>query len=398
MAKVERSVAAGWRTRTRLVRGGTNRSEFGETSEAIFMTSGFRYDDAETAAARFRGEAQGFTYSRLGNPTTAMFEERMALIEGAPMARATASGMAAVAASLLCMVRAGDKVVAGRALFGSCRYILDEVLPRFGVIVELVDSADLDQWERALTPGTVAAFLETPANPTLEITDLRGVAERAHAIGARVLVDNVFATPILQRPMEFGADVVIYSATKHIDGQGRCLGGCILSDQTYYEEHLNQYLRHTGPSLSPFNAWVLLKGLETLDLRMRQHCANAADLTNRLAADTRLHAVRYPAPGHHPQADLAAAQMDGAGGSVITFAVPGGRAGAFAFMDRLALIDISNNLGDAKTLITHPASTTHQRLPAPERERLGIHEGFLRLSVGLEDVEDLWEDIDRALG
>jgi O-succinylhomoserine sulfhydrylase len=396
--RTERDVAARWRTQTRAVRGGTNRSDFGEQAEAIFMTSGFRYDDAETAERRFAGAEQGFTYSRLGNPTVAMFEERMALLEGAPIARATASGMAAVAASLLCQLKTGDRVVAGQALFGSCRYILDEVLPRFGIAVTLVDGTDLDAWAAALAPGATAVFLETPANPTLEVVDLKAVSDLAHAAGARVVVDNVFATPILQRPREFGADVVVYSATKHIDGQGRCLGGCILSDQDFFDRFLNQYLRHTGPALSPFNAWVLLKGLETLDLRVQRHCANAAQVADALAAHPKVAAVRYPGRADHPQHALAMAQMEGAGGSVVTFELPGGRARAFEVMNRLAMIDISNNLGDAKTLITHPASTTHQRIPADERARLGIGEGLVRLSVGIEDVRDILDDLTQALG
>lgn len=396
--RTERDIAAKWRTQTRAVRGGTNRSDFGEQSEAIFMTSGFRYDTAETAERRFTGAEQGFTYSRLGNPTVAMFEDRMALLEGAPIARATASGMAAVAASLLCRVKAGDRVVAGQALFGSCRYILDEVMPRFGVSVTLIDGTDLTGWEKALAPGAEVVFLETPANPTLEVVDLRAVSTLAHAAGAIVIVDNVFATPILQRPREFGADVVVYSATKHIDGQGRCLGGCILSDEDYYERYLNQYLRHTGPALSPFNAWVLLKGLETIDLRVRRHCDNALTVANFLSDHPRVAAVRYPGRADHPQHALAMAQMDGAGGSVVTFELDGGRPRAFEVMNALGMIDISNNLGDAKTMITHPASTTHQRLPAAERARLGIGEGLIRLSVGLEDVHDIVADLAHALG
>lgn len=396
--RTERDIAAKWRTQTRAVRGGTNRSDFGEQSEAIFMTSGFRYDTAETAERRFTGAEQGFTYSRLGNPTVAMFEDRMALLEGAPIARATASGMAAVAASLLCRVKAGDRVVAGQALFGSCRYILDEVMPRFGVSVTLIDGTDLTAWEKALAPGAEVVFLETPANPTLEVVDLRAVSTLAHAAGAIVIVDNVFATPILQRPREFGADVVVYSATKHIDGQGRCLGGCILSDEDYYERYLNQYLRHTGPALSPFNAWVLLKGLETIDLRVRRHCDNALTVANFLSDHPRVAAVRYPGRADHPQHALAMAQMDGAGGSVVTFELDGGRPRAFEVMNALGMIDISNNLGDSKTMITHPASTTHQRLPAAERARLGIGEGLIRLSVGLEDVHDIVADLAHALG
>lgn len=396
-----RDVADRWKLATRLVRGGTNRSDFGETSEAIFMTSGFRYDTAEDAEARFKGEQAGFTYSRLGNPTTAMFEERMALLEGAPVARAASSGMAAVNAALMCQLKSGDRIVSARALFGSCRVILDEILPKFGVRVDYVEGADLSSWAEALkTPATVV-FLETPANPTLDVIDLAAVSALAHQAGARVVIDNVFATPILQRPMEFGCDVVVYSATKHIDGQGRCLGGAILCRQDFFDQYLNQYLRHTGPSLSPFNAWVLLKGLETLELRVQRHCDNALKVARFLddaRAKGRIKAVSYPGLASHPQHELALRQMSGQGGSIITIEVEGGRPGAFALMNRLALIDISNNLGDSKSLITHPSSTTHQRLPAAERAHLGITEGFMRLSVGLEDADDLIDDLDQAIG
>ncbi|PWR21205.1 O-succinylhomoserine sulfhydrylase [Zavarzinia aquatilis] len=396
-----RDTADSWKLATKLVRGGTNRSDFGETCEAIFMTSGFRYDSAEEAEARFKGEREGFTYSRLGNPTTAMFEERMAILEGAPVARAASSGMAAVHAALMCQLKSGDRVVSARALFGSCRVILDEILPRFGVTVDYVEGSDITSWEKALaTPATIA-FLETPANPTLDVIDLKAVAELAHAAGARVVIDNVFATPILQRPMEFGCDVVVYSATKHIDGQGRCLGGAILCDRDFFDQHLNQYLRHTGPSLSPFNAWLLLKGLETLELRVQRHCDNAlkvARFLDEAKAAGRIRNVSYPGLASHPQHGLALAQMSGKGGSVVTIEVEGGRPGAFHLMNRLRLIDISNNLGDSKSLITHPSSTTHQRLPAAEREHLGITEGFMRLSVGLEDADDLIDDLDHAIG
>lgn len=385
-----------WRLKTKLVRGGTERTEFGETSEAIIATSGFRYDAAEIAAARFAGEAEGYTYSRLSNPTVAMFENRMALIEGAAVAKATATGMAAVNASLMSQLRAGDRVVASKALFGSCRYILEEILPRFGVDVELVSGKDNDAWERALTPGTKAVFVETPANPTLEVVDLRHVCDTAHAVGARVIVDNVFATPLLQQPFEFGADIVVYSGTKHIDGQGRVMGGCILCDEEFFEDHLNQFLRHTGPTLSPFNAWVLLKGLETLELRVTRMCENAASIADFMANDGGLERVLYPGRADHPQHDLAMAQM-AAGGSIITFDVPGGREEAFRFLDALEIVDISNNLGDAKSLATHPASTTHRSLAEEARIELGITEATLRLSVGLEDVEDLSEDISQAI-
>ena len=389
--------AAKWRRDTRLARGGTVRSAFGETSEALYLTSGFRYPSAEEAAARFAGEAEGFVYSRFSNPTVRMFQDRMALLEDAEAACATASGMAAVNAALLCQLKAGDHVVGARALFGSCRYILDEVLPRFGVTVSLVDGPDLDQWRAAVWPETACAFLETPANPTLEITDIAAVAEICHAVGARLIVDNVFATPVLQRPLELGADIVVYSATKHIDGQGRCLGGAVLAEAAFCDDLLTPFLRHTGPSLSPFNAWVLLKGLETLALRVERHGRTAAAVVEFLRRRKGVGRVCFPGLEDHPQRALVAAQMRGPG-SIVSFEVDGGRAGAFGFLNRLQLIDISNNLGDAKSLITHPRSTTHQRLGPEECTRLGITEGLVRLSVGLEDVADLKDDIAQALG
>ncbi|MBX6322695.1 MAG: O-succinylhomoserine sulfhydrylase [Rhodospirillaceae bacterium] len=385
-----------WRQRTRLVRGGLTRSGFGETAEAIFLTSGYVYDDAGTAEARFKNQAPGFVYSRYGNPTVAMFERRMALLEGAEAARGVSSGMAAVNAALMCQVRAGDKVVASRALFGSCRFIIEELLPRYGVQSVLVDGTDLDQWRAAVTPGTRCIFIETPSNPTLEMIDIRAVAGLARDVGARLIVDNVFATPILQKPLDLGADIVIYSATKHIDGQGRTLGGVVLASEAFIAEHLTPYLRHTGPALSPFNAWVLLKGLETLDLRVAQQCANAAAVADFLAAHPKVRRVVYPGRDDYPQRALAKAQMS-AGGTLVAFYVGGDKARVFRFLDALRLIDISNNLGDAKSLITHPATTTHQRLPQAERDRLGIADDLVRLSVGLEDVADIIEDLDRAL-
>jgi O-succinylhomoserine sulfhydrylase len=388
--------AKGWRPRTRLVRGGTQRSAYGETSEAIFLTSGFCYDSAGAAEARFKNTEPGFVYSRFGNPTVAMFEQRMALLEGAEAARGLASGMAAVNASLLCQVRAGDRVVASRALFGSCRYIIEDILPRFGITTVLVDGCDLEQWRKALVPGTRCVFIETPANPTLEIIDIRAVAGLAHAVGARLIVDNVFATPMLQQPLALGADIVVYSATKHIDGQGRCLGGVVLADQKFVDELLTPFLRHTGPSLSAFNAWVLLKGLETLDLRVREHVANAARVADFLAGHRRVRRVLYPGRADHPQHALAKAQMSGAG-SLVAFEIDGDKVETFRVVDRLHLIDISNNLGDAKSLITHPSTTTHQRLSPEARAELGIFDNLLRLSVGLEDVEDITEDLDAAL-
>ena len=387
---------ASWRRRTLQVRAGTMRSGFGETSEALYLTSGFCYDDAEQAAARFAGEADGFVYSRFSNPTVQMFQDRIARIEGAPAACATASGMAAVNASMMCQLKAGDHVVGARALFGSCRYILDEILPRFGVEVTLVDGSDLGQWRAAVRENTVCAFLESPTNPMLEIIDIAAVAEICHGVSARLIVDNVFATPILQRPLELGADIVVYSATKHIDGQGRCLGGAILADPEFCDELLIPYLRHTGPSMSPFNAWVLLKGLETLDLRVERHCRNALEMARFLSTLEGISAVLHPDLPNHPQHNLVSRQMS-AGGSIVTFNVAGGKARAFRFLNALRLVDISNNLGDAKSMVTHPLTTTHQRLGIEECARLGIDEGTVRLSVGMEDVEDIKADIVAAL-
>jgi O-succinylhomoserine sulfhydrylase len=386
-----------WRPRTRLIHGGSRRSEFGETSEALFLTSGFRYLRAEDAADRFADRAPGYTYSRVANPTVRMFEERLALLEGAEEAAATATGMAAVHAALVSQLAAGDRVVAARLLFGSCHYVLTELLPRFGVEVTLVDGADLDAWAAALAAPARLVFFETPGNPTLELIDIAAVAELAHRAGARVIVDNVFATPVLQRPLELGADLVVYSATKHIDGQGRCLGGAILCDRTLRAEVLQPYLKHTGPALSPFNAWVLLKGLETLDLRMHQHCQSALAVARFLAEHPGVADVRHPGLPSHPQYELARQQMS-AGGGLVAVRTGGGQARAFAVLDRLRLIAISNNLGDAKSLVTHPATTTHQRFSAAERARLGISDDLLRLSVGLEDPADLIEDLDQALG
>ena len=385
-----------WRPRTRQVHAGSRRSDFGETSEALFLTSGFRYARAEDAADRFADRAAGYTYSRVANPTVRMFEERLASLEGAEEAAATATGMAAVHAALMSQLAAGDRVVAARLLFGSCHYILREILPRFGVEVVLVDGGDLDAWAAALAAPARLVFFETPGNPSLELIDIAAVAELAHQAGAKVIVDNVFATPVLQRPLELGADLVVYSATKHIDGQGRCLGGAILCDRTLRSEVLQPYLKHTGPALSPFNAWVLLKGLETLDLRMHQHCRSALEVARFLEPHAGVADVRYPGLPSHPQHALAARQMS-AGGGLVAWRTGGGQARAFGVLNRLRLIAISNNLGDAKSLITHPATTTHQRFSAAERARLGITDDLLRLSVGLEDPADLIEDLDQAL-
>ena len=385
-----------WRPATRMVRGGTQRSEHGETSEAIFMTSGYVYGDAGEAEARFKGNAPGFVYSRFGNPTVAMFERRLALIEGAEACKATSTGMAAVFASLMSQLRAGDHIVSSRALFGSCLYIVSELLPRYGIEVTLVDGTDMDQWRAAFRPDTRCVFLESPSNPGLEIIDLEAVAKMAHEVGARLVVDNVFATPLLQPAMRLGADIVVYSATKHIDGQGRCLGGAILSSQAFVDEELLPFLRHTGPSLSPFNAWVLLKGLETLELRVERMCANALDVATFLEGRSGVARVLYPGLTSHSQHALAKRQMS-AGGTIVSFDVAGGKNSAFAFLDRLCLVDISNNLGDSKSLITHPATTTHQRLSVEDRAALGIGDGLVRLSVGLEDVEDIKIDLAEAL-
>ncbi len=386
-----------WRPATKLIRGGLKRSQFQETSEAIFATSGYVYENAEDAESAFKGEKQRYIYSRFSNPTVAMFEERLALLEGAEVCRATASGMSAVFAALASFVRAGDRVVGPRALFGSCLYILTDILPRYGVETVIVDGTDLDQWEKALSKPTRAVFLETPSNPTLEVVDLPKVAEMAHAAGALVMVDNVFASPILQKPLTLGADVVVYSATKHIDGQGRVLGGAILgSHGDYMDEQLRMFVRHTGPSLSPFNAWVLLKGLETLDLRIERHCKNATATANFLETRKDISRTLYPGLKSHPQHDLAMKQMSGPG-TIIAFEVSGGKAATFRFLNALRMIDVSNNLGDAKSLINHPATTTHQRLPEADRAKLGISDGLVRLSVGLEDAADIVDDLAQAL-
>ncbi|WP_321389388.1 O-succinylhomoserine sulfhydrylase [Emcibacter sp.] len=384
-----------WRLETQLVRGGTWRSELGETSEAMFMTSGYAYDCAEDAAARFAGDQEGYTYSRLRNPTAAMFEDRMALIEGAEVARSTATGMAAITAAMLSIVKAGDHVVSSRALFGSCRYVVETLLPRFGVESTLVDGTDNEAWKAAVRPNTVAFFLETPANPTLDVVDLQFVCDLAHENGALVVVDNVFATPVLQKPITYGADIVAYSATKHIDGQGRVLGGCILTSEKILDEHILPFIRNTGPNISPFNAWVMLKGLETLDLRVSKMCDNAERVAGALADISGFDWIKYPGLKSFSQHDLAMKQMT-RGGTILAVQVPGGREQAFKFLNSLEIIDISNNIGDAKSLMTHPASTTHASVAEEARLQLGITEGMLRLSVGLEHPEDLIEDLQQA--
>ncbi|MGF1500421.1 MAG: O-succinylhomoserine sulfhydrylase [Paracoccaceae bacterium] len=388
------------RPRTRLVHEGTRRSPFGETSEALYLTQGFLYASAEDAAARFAGETpageDAFIYARYGNPTVAMFEDRIAALEGAEAAFATASGMAAVHAALMCQLRTGDHVVAARALFGSCLYIVETLLPRFGIEVSLVDGRDLAAWRAAVRPETRLLFLETPSNPTLEIVDLAAVAAIAHGIGARLVVDNVFATPMYQRPLALGADVVVYSATKHIDGQGRCLGGVILGSERFIRDEVEAYVKHTGPALSPFNAWVMLKGLETLPLRVDAQTDGAERLAAFAERHPKIVRTLYPGLPSHPQHNLARAQMDRPG-QILAFELVDGQAGAFRFLNGLGLIGISNNLGDAKSLVTHPATTTHSRLSAETRASLGIGDGLVRLSVGLEDPDDLEADLAHAL-
>jgi O-succinylhomoserine sulfhydrylase len=390
-----RGDAAQWRPRTRLVRGGVDRSKHRETSEALFLTSGYVYDEAAEAESAFAAkDSPRFVYSRFGNPTVAAFEERLRLFEGAQACRATATGMAAVFASLMCQVRAGDRVVASRALFGSCHFIISDLLPRYGVTTQFVDGTDLAQWEEALSKPTRAVFLETPSNPMLDVIDLAEVVRLGHRAGARIVVDNVFAIGA-QRPFELGADVVVYSATKHIDGQGRTLGGAILASREFVEQDLQPFLRHTGPALSPFNAWVLLKGLETLSLRLDAQCATATRLAKFLESQQSVARVYYPGLDSHPQVDTARRQMQ-SGGSLLAFAMKGGKKAAFAVLDALELVDISNNLGDSKSLACHPATTTHQRLKPEERQHLGITDGVVRLSVGLEDADDLEADLARA--
>jgi O-succinylhomoserine sulfhydrylase len=372
------------------------RSQFNETAEALFLTQGFVYDTAEQCEARFKGGDPGFIYSRFSNPNVSTFEQRMCALEGAGAARATATGMAAVTTAILAPLRAGDHVVAAKAMFGSCRYVVEDLLPRYGIESTLVDGLDLDQWQRAMRPNTRTCFLESPTNPTLDVLDIGAIANIAHAAGARLIVDNVFATPIWQSPLTLGADVVVYSATKHIDGQGRCLGGIILSSDAFIQEHIHTFMRQTGPSISPFNAWTLTKGLETLAIRVRQQTQNAAAIADVLAAHPKIARLIYPGRADHPQAALVKKQMR-AGSTLIGFEVKGGKPAAFRFLNALKLARISNNLGDARSLATHPATTTHQRLPIEARAELGIGEGFVRFSAGLEHADDLIADIDAAL-
>lgn len=389
----DRAVTCKWRPATRALRGGTWRSDHGETSEALFLTSGYTYDDAATVAARFAGEAEGMTYSRLQNPTVAMLEERIALLEGAEACRAQASGMAAMTAALLCQLSAGDHIVAGRAAFGSCRWLVDSLLPRFGIEATTIDAAENAAWESAVKPNTKVFFYETPANPTLDVVDMAHVSAVAKAHGITTVVDNAFAGPTLQRPLEFGADVVAYSATKLMDGQGRVLAGAVCGSKQFIDEVLLPFQRNTGPTLSPFNAWVVLKGLETLDLRARRQSENALALGHLV--EQRVPRILHPGLPSHPRHNLAMSQMD-ACGPIFAFDV-GNRERAFAVLDALELVDISNNIGDARSLMCHPASTTHAGLTAEVREQMGVTEGLLRINVGLEDIEDLSEDLDRAL-
>ncbi|MFN3450004.1 MAG: O-succinylhomoserine sulfhydrylase [Roseococcus sp.] len=384
------------RPATQLVRGGLNRTPFGETAEALFLTSGFVYDSAEQAEATFKNEIAHYQYSRFGNPTLTMLEERLAALEGAEACRLMATGMAAVHAALLSHLKAGDRLVASRALFGSCHWIVSTLLPRYGIESVFVDGADLAQWEAALARPTTMVLLESPSNPMLELVDVEAVCRLAKRAGALVVVDNVFATPLLQRPLEQGADVVVYSCTKHMDGQGRVLGGAVLGRQKWVDEVLQPFIRNTGPAMSPFNAWVILKGLETLKLRVDQMCRNAAAIADFLAERPEVARVLYPFRPDHPQQALALRQM-AAGGTLVTFEIRGGKQACFAFMNALRLVDISNNLGDSKSLATHPATTTHMRIGAEERAKLGITDGTVRLSVGLEDVADLIEDLAQAL-
>jgi len=386
-----------YRKRTRAVHAGTRRSQYGEVSEAIYMTQGFVYETAEAAEQRFvKIEGDEFIYARYGNPTVKMFEDRLASLEGAEAAFACASGMAAVNGALTSMLRAGDHVVSSRALFGSCLYILEEILPRYGVEVSFVDGKNIDEWKAAIREDTKAVFFESVSNPALEVVDIAAVSELAHAVGAKVVCDNVFATPVYSDAIAQGADVVVYSATKHIDGQGRALGGVILGTEEHIRGVVEPYMKHTGGSLSPFSAWLMLKGLETIELRVKAQADSAQRIAEALSREDKLAHVAYPGLPAHPQHELAMRQM-GAGGTVVVFDA-GSREAAFRLLNALDIVIISNNLGDAKSIATHPASTTHQRLPEAQKAALGITPGLIRLSVGLEDAEDLIEDLRQAIG
>jgi O-succinylhomoserine sulfhydrylase len=390
------SVKHKYRPETRLVQSGTLRSQFGETSEALFLTQGYVYENSAQAEARFKGEDDGYQYSRFANPTVTMFEQRIADFEGAEAARATATGMAAVTLAMMGQVRAGDHIVASKAIFGSCLYVMEDYLPRYGVSATIIDGRNLDEWRAAFRPNTKSCFLETPTNPNLEVLDIAAICKIAHAAGATVVVDNVFSTPLWQSPLALGADCVVYSTTKHIDGQGRCLGGVILGSQKFINDNVHTYIRQTGPSMSPFNAWVMLKGLETLPVRVRQQTATASAVADTLARHPKVSRLIYPGRPDHPQAEIVARQMRG-GSTLVAFEIDGGKPAAFRFQDALRLTRISNNLGDAKSLITHPATTTHYRLKPEQRADLGISDGMVRLSCGLEDPDDIIDDLVAAL-
>jgi O-succinylhomoserine sulfhydrylase len=390
------SVTSKYRPETRLVHSGTLRSQFGETSEALFLTQGYVYENSAQAEARFKGEDPGYQYSRFANPTVTMFEQRIAEFEGAEAARALSTGMAAVTLAMMGQVKAGDHIVASKAIFGSCLYVMEEYLPRYGVSSTIVDGFNLDEWRAAMRPNTKTCFIETPTNPNLEVLDIAEIAKIAHAAGATLVVDNVFSTPLWQSPLKLGADCVVYSTTKHIDGQGRCLGGVILGSQKFINDNIHTYIRQTGPSMSPFNAWVMLKGLETLAVRVRAQTDTAGKVAEALSKHPKVSRLIYPGRPDHPQAEVVKRQMRG-GSTLVAFEVAGGKKGAFAFQDALRLVRISNNLGDAKSLITHPATTTHQRLKPEQRKDLGISDGMVRLSCGLEHADDLIDDVTNAL-
>ena len=385
-----------WNLETKLIREGLNRSQFGETSEPIYMTSSYVYDSPEQAEARFKGDEEGFIYSRYGNPTVQMFEDRLASIENADKCFATSTGMAAVFASLMCQLEKGDKIVSSRALFGSIYQILTKILPKYGIETVFVNGTDLNEWESAIDDKTKVVFFETPSNPTLEIIDIKNVCSLAKKFGAKVIIDNVFATPILQHPFELGVDIVVYSGTKHIDGQGRALGGAIISDNEFYDKLLKPFMRHTGASMSPFNAWIMLKGLETLKLRVEAQSDNALKIASYYNDNPNIVNVIYPSESTHSQFELIKKQME-KGGTILTMVVKGGKKEVFKIFNELNLIDISNNLGDTKSIITHPATTTHYSLGEEGRKEAGIPDGMIRLSVGLENVNDIINDIDNAL-
>ena len=385
-----------WRQQTRIIRSGTPRSANNETSEPIYLTSGYVYKSPEEAESQFLGEKEGYIYSRYGNPTVKSFELKLSEIEGCEKSIATSSGMAAVNASLMSILNSGDHIISSRALFGSCRYIIEDILPKFGIEVTFVDGTDITQWKKSIKTNTVCGFFESPSNPMLEICDIENISKILHDNNAKLIVDNAFCTPIIQKPINFGADVVVYSATKHIDGQGRCLGGAIMGSEEYIENTLRPYIRHTGPALSPFNAWVLNKGLETLEMRMKQHCINASKIAEQLALNKKIKKIIYPGLSSHPQYDLIKKQMNNSG-SIITFEIDGDKKDTFNFLNNLELIDISNNLGDSKSLITHPSTTTHQKVSFLDKKKLGITDSVVRLSVGLEDINDILFDLCKSL-